>query len=53
MNETFKDIKDYSKDPNLNYIEKPKITTKKDLELQRKKENFEEFKKCESKQDTF
>jgi len=44
------DIKDSSKDPGLGYVNKPDIRTKKALEVNRKKENFEQFKKTEEKQ---
>ncbi len=42
------DIKDASKDPTLAYVERPGIGSKSELNLRRKKENFEEFKKTEA-----
>lgn len=44
------DIKDSSKDPTLAYVDKPAIASKSELNLQRRKENYEEFKKTEALQ---
>lgn len=49
----FVDIKDATKDPSLQYVNDPHIKTKKDLEMKRREENFEEFKKSEANQGTF
>lgn len=48
LTEQFVDIKDSSKDPGLNYVQKPSIASKSELNLMRRKENFEEFKKTEA-----
>ena len=44
------DLKDGSKDPSLAYLEQPTIASKSELNLKRRKENFEEFKKTEALQ---
>ena len=46
----FVDLKDGSKDPGIEYVKEPAIKTKKELEMKRHQENFEEFKKTELKQ---
>jgi hypothetical protein len=46
----FVDIKDSAKDPSLRYVERPDIASKSELNLKRRQENFEEFKKTEALQ---
>ena len=48
LTEKFVDIKDSSKDPTLAYVVKPPIASKSELNLRRRQENFEEFKKTEA-----
>jgi hypothetical protein len=44
----FLDIKDGSKDPTVKFVENPQIISRSEMALQRRKENFEEFKKTEA-----
>ena len=48
LTDHFIDIKDASKDPSLAYVGNPPINSKSELNLRRRQDNFEEFKKTEA-----